>query len=121
MAVLLVRSGQLKGHRFQIRVPIVNVGRAEYNDVVIPDSSVSSSHCKIQLREGVWVLVDLDSTNGSFLDGERIFGEAPVAPGALLRFGDVSVVFDSTKDDSAQPGGGTQLLGAIKDPPPGGG
>ena len=121
MAVLLVRSGQLKGHRFQIRVPIVNVGRAEYNDVVIPDSSVSSSHCKIQLREGVWVLVDLDSTNGSFLDGERIFGEAPVAPGALLRFGDVSVVFDSTKDDSAQPDGGTQLLGAIKDPPPGGG
>ncbi|MCZ6915752.1 MAG: FHA domain-containing protein [Gemmatimonadetes bacterium] len=120
LAMLLVRSGQLKGHRFQIRFPVVNVGRADYNDIVIPDSSVSSAHCKIQLREGVWILVDLDSTNGSFLDGERVLGEAPVAPGALLRFGDVSVVFDSTKDDSAQPGGGTQLLGAIKDPPPGG-
>ncbi len=116
LANLIVRKGQLKGHRFPIRVPIVNVGRAEYNDVVVPDSSVSSAHAKVQLREGIWVVVDLDSTNGTFLDGDRVSGEAPIAPGAVIRFGEVSVVFESTKDDTAQKGGGTEVLGVIIPP-----
>ncbi len=111
-----MRKGQLKGHRFPIRVPIVNVGRAEYNDIVVPDPSVSSAHAKIQLREGIWILVDLGSTNGTFVDGERVSEEAPVAPGAVIRFGEVSLVFESTKDDSAKQGGGTQVLGAIEPP-----
>lgn len=116
LANLIVRKGQLKGHRFPIRVPVVNVGRAEYNDIVVPDASVSSAHAKIQLREGIWILTDLDSTNGTFIDGERISGEAPVAPGVVIRFGEVSLAFESTKDDSANKGGGTQVLGAIEPP-----
>ena len=98
---------------------MVNIGRADYNDIVIADLSVSSSHAKIQLREGIWILVDLGSTNGSFVDGERVEDEAPLAPGALIRFGDLSVVFEPTKDDSAQMGGGTQVMGFIKIPPQG--
>ncbi len=117
---MIVRSGQLKGHRFPIRVPVVNVGRAEYNDVVVPDPSVSSAHAKVQLREGIWILVDLGSTNGTFVDGEQVSDEAPLAPGAMIRFGEVSAVFEPTKDDSADTGGGTQVLGAIKMPPKGG-
>jgi pSer/pThr/pTyr-binding forkhead associated (FHA) protein len=113
LANLIVRKGRLKGHRFPIRVPIVNVGRAEYNDIVVPDPSVSTAHAKIQLREGIWMVVDLDSTNGTFVDGDRVSGDAPIAPGAVLRFGEVSVVFESTKDDSVKQGGGTQVLGAI--------
>lgn len=116
LASLIVQKGQLKGHRFPIRVPIVNVGRAEYNDIVVPDPSVSSAHAKIQLREGIWMVVDLDSTNGTFVDGDRVSGDAPIAPGAVLRFGEISVVFESTKDDSAEQGGGTKVLGAIKLP-----
>ncbi len=116
LANLIVRKGQLKGHRFPIRVPIVNVGCAEYNDIVVPDPSVSSAHAKIQLREGIWMVVDLDSTNGTFVDGDRVSGDAPIAPGAVLRFGEISVVFESTKDDSVKQGGGTQVLGAIKPP-----
>ncbi len=84
--------------------------------MVVPDQSVSSAHAKIQLREGIWVLVDLDSTNGTFVDGDPVSGEAPIAPGAVIRFGEVSVVFESTKDDTAQQGGGTQVLGVIVPP-----
>ncbi len=117
LANLIVRSGELKGRRFPIRVPMVNIGRAEYNDIVVPDPSVSSAHAKIQLREGIWMLTDMGSTNGSFVDGERVEDEAPLAPGALIRFGDFSVVFEPTKDDSAKIGGGTQVLGFVKLPP----
>jgi len=97
----LVRSGVLQGQRLLVKVPIVNIGRAEYCDLVIPDDSVSSQHAKLTRREGVWVLTDLDSTNGTLVDGERIHGEVPIAPGAFVRFGDVQLLFEPTDDDAA--------------------
>ncbi len=115
LATFLVRSGGLKGQRLAVRTPVVNIGRAEYNDVVLPDESVSTMHAKLQRREGVWVLVDLDSTNGTFVDGERTQGETPLAPGASVRFGDVQLVFDPTDDTvEAGTGGGTRVLGAMR-------
>ncbi len=118
LANLVVRSGSLKGQRLPIRVPIVNVGRADYNDVVLPDDSVSTSHAKLQRREGVWVLVDLESTNGCFVDAERVQGETPLAPGALIRFGEVQVLFEPTDDtvDAAR-GSSTKMMSAIRIPP----
>ncbi len=117
MAAFVIRSGQLKGHRLQVRVPVVNIGRAEYNDLVIPDDSVSSSHAKLQRREGVWILLDNDSTNGTWVDGERVSGEAPLGPGAVMRFGEVSVLFEPTDDHLGVEGGtGTKVMGAMRPP-----
>ena len=111
LASFLVRSGGLVGQRLSVRSPVVNIGRADYNDLVVPDPSVSTSHAKLQRREGIWVLVDLDSTNGTFVDGERVKGEAPPAPGATVRFGDVQLVFEPTDDAlGVAKGGGTQVL-----------
>ena len=119
LASLLIRSGARKGERVTIRVPLVNIGRADYNDVVLAEESVSTQHAKLQRREGVWVLVDLGSTNGTFVDGERVEGETPVSPGATLRFGDASVVFDPKDDGAAvEKGGSTKMLQAIQAPPP---
>jgi pSer/pThr/pTyr-binding forkhead associated (FHA) protein len=100
LAKFLVRSGALKGQRLYVKVPIVNIGRAEYNDMQIPDDSVSSQHAKLTRREGVWVLTDLGSTNGTMVDGESIEGDTPIAPGAFVRFGDVQLVFEPTDDDA---------------------
>jgi len=111
LASFLVRSGALKGQRLSIKTPIANIGRADYNDLVLPDESVSTSHAKLQRREGVWVLVDLDSTNGTFVDGDPIKGDAPLAPGATVRLGDVSLVFEPTDDAAAvAKGGGTRVM-----------
>jgi len=119
LASLLVRSGALKGQRLVVKTPVVNIGRADYNDLVIPDESISTAHAKLQRREGVWILVDLESTNGSFVDGERIEGELPVPPGATLRLGEISLVFEPTDDAvGVQKGGGTRLLEVMKPPAP---
>src|SRR5437899_818178 len=119
LASFLVKSGALKGQRLQVKTPVVNVGRADYNDLVISDGSVSTAHAKLQRREGVWVLVDLDSTNGTFVDGERVHGESPLAPGAVVRFGDVQLVFEPTDDALAvAKGGGTQVLRTPHSVPP---
>jgi pSer/pThr/pTyr-binding forkhead associated (FHA) protein len=119
LASLLAKAGAIKGQRFPIRTPIANVGRADYNDVVLPDSSVSTSHAKLQRREGVWMVVDLDSTNGTFVDDERVKGEAAIGPGATLRFGDVVLTFEPSDDAlGMQKGGGTVVVRAPADVAP---
>ncbi|HKA59034.1 MAG TPA: FHA domain-containing protein [Gemmatimonadales bacterium] len=111
LAAFLVRSGAMKGQRLQVRTPIVNIGRAEYNDLVLTDESVSTSHAKLQRREGVWVLIDLDSTNGTFVDGDQIKGETALAPGANVRFGEIGLVFEPTDDAvGVAKGGATRMM-----------
>jgi len=111
LANFLVRGGALKGQRLSVKTPVVNIGRADYNDLVLPDESVSTTHAKLQRREGVWILVDLDSTNGTFIDGDQIKGEAPLVPGATVRLGDVSLVFEPTDDGAdVTKGGGTRVM-----------
>jgi pSer/pThr/pTyr-binding forkhead associated (FHA) protein len=115
LAKFLVRSGSLKGQRLYVKVPIVNIGRADYNDIVIPDDSVSSQHAKLTRREGVWMLTDLGSTNGTLVDGERVTEDIPLAPGAFVRFGDIQLVFEPTDDNAGmQQQGGTRAISAIK-------
>jgi pSer/pThr/pTyr-binding forkhead associated (FHA) protein len=115
LAKFLVRSGALKGQRLYVKVPIVNIGRADYCDIVLPDDSVSSQHAKLTRREGIWVLSDLGSTNGTMVDGEKIDGDVPLAPGAFVRFGDVQLVFEPT-DDAADMNApkATRTISAVK-------
>src|SRR3989442_232356 len=121
LADFLLKGGTPQGPRLPVGTPVANVGRADYNDLVIADGSVSTSHAKLQRREGVWVLVDLDSTNGTFVDGERVHGESPLAPGAAVRFGDVQLVFEPTDDAlGVAKGGGTQVLRTPHSVPPAG-
>ncbi len=117
LANFLVRNGSLKGTRLIVKTPVANIGRAEYNDLVIPDESVSTSHAKLLRREGVWILVDLESTNGTQVDGERISADTPIAPGTMVRFGDVQVVFEPTDDAlGVAKGGGTKVIESFQPP-----
>jgi pSer/pThr/pTyr-binding forkhead associated (FHA) protein len=117
LASLLLRSGDLKGRRLSIKVPVANIGRGDYNDVVIADPSVSTMHAKLQRREAVWILTDLGSTNGTFVEGERLTGEMPLSPGTTIKFGDVAALFEPL-DESLQPAASdrTRMMGRIVAP-----
>jgi pSer/pThr/pTyr-binding forkhead associated (FHA) protein len=119
LASFLFRSGDLKGRRLPIKVPVVNIGRGDYNDVVIADPSVSTMHAKLQRRDAIWILTDLGSTNGTFVEGERLTGEAPLGPGMTLRFGDVSALFEPLDDSvpSASPVG-TRMMPRLEEEAP---
>ncbi len=115
LASLLFRSGEFKGRRLPIRVPVVNIGRGDYNDIVISDASVSTMHAKLQRREAVWILADLGSTNGTFVEGERLSGELALSPGTTLRFGDVIALFEPLDDRvPAARTNQTQMLGRLE-------
>src|SRR3989475_510188 len=111
LASFLVKSGALKNQRLPVRTPVINIGRADYNDIIFPDPSVSTAHAKLQRRAGRWGGVDLGSTKGRFVDGGRVKGERPLGPGALVRVGGVQLVFEPRDDALAlAQGGGTQLI-----------
>src|SRR5438445_320308 len=64
-----------------------------HNDVRLTDESVSETHAKLQRRDDGWYLVDMDSTNGSYVGGTRVVGERRIEGSPDLRFGGVKMRF----------------------------
>ena len=69
------------------------IGRHPACDVVVADPSVSRRHAQLTFRDGVWVLQDLASTNGTAVNGERV-GRAAVHSGDLLELGGQTIQID---------------------------
>jgi FhaA, N-terminal domain/FHA domain len=69
---------------------LVRIGRALDNDVPIDNQRVSRYHAQARWIESDWLLYDLDSTNGTFVDGERVFPSRPrpLRAGSSVRLGD---------------------------------
>lgn len=118
LASVLFRSGARKGERIALSVPMINVGRADFNDLVLADPSVSTMHAKIQRRGGVWILADLGSTNGTFMEGEPVTAEVALAPGATLRFGEISVLFEPLDEGIPEDQDGTRTMERVPPAPP---
>ena len=90
MAKLVVLSAGFNGRTHELNVDTTTIGRVEDNTFQITDPSVSSHHCEIILRGGEVVIKDLGSTNGSFINGEKI-SESVLKPGQTLRLGQIEL------------------------------
>ena len=72
---------------------IKEIGRAEECDISFPeDGSISRVHARLDKDGDDWLLVDLGSTNGTFVNGERI-SEVRLSPGDLIEVGDAQLRF----------------------------
>lgn len=100
----VINEGFDRGKRFDIRLPLAHIGRGAHNDVVIDDDSVSDTHAKLQRREDGWYLIDLGSTNGTYVGGSRLTTTERRLDGAPdLRFGGVKVRFRPADTPVAAP------------------
>lgn len=97
----VLSTGVLKGQRFEVRSPLAHVGRGAHNDVVLPDESVSDAHAKLQKREAGWYVVDMGSTNGTYVGGRRVETEFRLEGAPDLRFGGVKVAFRADEGEGA--------------------
>lgn len=88
MAHLTGISETVKDQRFEINKERTTFGRNSANDVVLDDPTVSSQHCYLAMRGGRFVLHDLNSTNGTTVEGERIT-EIELSSGQRLMIGAV--------------------------------
>jgi len=91
--LVVARSPSLdEGSAFSLNSAPVTVGRGGQNDLVLEgDEFASSRHVRIEVRgDGVWVQ-DLDSTNGTYVNGSRVAGAQRLDPGDILRVGETDL------------------------------
>ena len=102
LAVLeAMNEGPGKGTKYELRSALGHVGRGAHNDVRLSDESVSETHAKLQKREDGWYVVDMDSTNGTYVGGSRVNGERKLDGAPDLRFGGLKFRFTPTGAGSA--------------------
>jgi len=89
------QSGVVVGKTFPLG-PVNVIGRSPYCDIVLNDSFLSSEHARLEQRGGVWILEDLNSTNGTFLNGFEVTAPTDVNPGDVIRVGRVELRLESS-------------------------
>ncbi|MFT4234914.1 MAG: FHA domain-containing protein [Microbacterium sp.] len=81
---LVITSGQMSGLEIPLGRGPITIGRSSESGLVIRDDYTSSHHARLVLWGDQWMLQDLESTNGSFVNGSRVKPDEPVA----LQLGD---------------------------------
>ena len=87
LRTLLVTAGPLTGTKINLGEQAILVGRADDSTLVLTDDFASSRHARLTNRGGQWYVEDLGSTNGTYLDQQRVQGPLLVAPGQPIRIG----------------------------------
>ncbi len=86
-ATLTVRQGPGLGRSFTIETPSITIGRQEQCDVQVNDTFVSRQHARITWGGAGYLLEDLGTVNGTFLNGERISGPRALKSGDVIQLG----------------------------------
>ena len=102
MAKLVILSEGMTGRSHELTVERTTIGRVDDNTFPIVDPSVSSHHCEVLLRGPDVVVRDLNSTNGTYIEDEKVT-EAALKPGQVLRLGQIQLRLESaTSSDAAK-------------------
>lgn len=90
MVKLVLLSPGMTGRTHELKADKTTIGRVEDNTFQIPEPSVSSHHCEILLKGNEVIVKDLNSTNGTYINGQKNT-EGPLKPGQILRLGQVEM------------------------------
>lgn len=97
MAVFFVIRGHDRGSRLDTDADIVRIGRDSANDIQLHDSEVSRFHAEVRKTESGFELVDLNSSNGSYINSTRV-SQKPLRTGDRIQFGRSTIVFTAEVD-----------------------
>src|SRR5882672_2952522 len=84
--------------RMVFNKPEVTIGRVQGNDIVLPKGNVSKRHARIVLKDGKFIIVDLKSTNGTYVNGRKITSPLVVKDSDKIYIGDFIVGVDEAAD-----------------------
>ncbi|MBI3817725.1 MAG: FHA domain-containing protein [Planctomycetes bacterium] len=104
--VLKIEGGSRAGERVSLSGDRFTVGRKPGNSLVLQDASVSGAHCELLRTADGWLLRDCGSTNGTFVNGEKITLPTTLKSGANFALGSVAIVLE-VETGGASPAGGS--------------
>jgi len=84
---LVVIAGERPGQRVRLGEQPVVIGRSDPADWILPDGQVSRTHCRVQVEKDEVIVADLESSNGTFIEGTRLSEPASLPVGARLQLG----------------------------------
>jgi hypothetical protein len=111
---LIVRTGPNPGTVFELTKEVTMLGRDVTNDVPLGDAEISRQHARLTRTPGGMVLEDLGSTNGSFINGDRLTSPRVLKSGDLIGLGEnVTLSFEGLAPEAA-----ATVLGPARAAPP---
>src|SRR5512134_2312117 len=94
MFAILIQEKGGEQRRMVFNKPEVTIGRVQGNDIVLPKGNVSKRHARIVLKDGKFIIVDLKSTNGTYVNGRKITSPLVVKDSDKIYIGDFIVGVD---------------------------
>src|SRR5437764_9380228 len=105
MFTIIIQEKGGEQRRMVFNKPEVTIGRVQGNDIVLPKGNVSKRHARIVLKDGKFIIVDLKSTNGTYVNGRKITSPLVVKDSDKIYIGDFIVGVDeaaSGEDEQSQ-------------------
>lgn len=91
-AELVVTAGNAAGMKFPLIKEVCIIGRKEGNDICLQDPNISRIHARIEQGEQDYTVIDMGSTNGTFVNGRRVV-KTTVKPGDNIKLGKTELKF----------------------------
>jgi pSer/pThr/pTyr-binding forkhead associated (FHA) protein len=110
----VVKAGPNPGEAFDLLNEVMSIGRESDNDIILKDSEISRNHARISRKGGVYVLEDLGSSNGTFVNQHRLTAPRKLVAGDEIGVGaNVVVTFQSPGAAATSGGPGKLLVGCV--------
>jgi pSer/pThr/pTyr-binding forkhead associated (FHA) protein len=92
---LVMHSGPTPGKTFPMEGDNLTIGREASNAIAINDAEVSRKHAQLVFQGGKYIITDLGSTNGTFVNGQRLTGQHVLQPGEIISLGEqISLLYE---------------------------
>ncbi len=91
-----------KGRLVRIDSKGLRIGRGNHNDIVLPDHFASHEHALFRQQKGITMLEDLGSTNGTWVNGERIRSPVQLVAGDYIKIGSVTFQYSRWENESSK-------------------
>src|SRR3990172_6972897 len=110
------KGGDQRRHEFDKSE--VTIGRVQGNDVILPKGNVSKRHARIVLKDGKFIIVDLKSTNGTYVNGRKITSPLVVKENDKIYIGDFILSVEEPMGMAAGAPGPVGVAPYMSSPPP---